>query len=76
MDEKQNKEYLERLTEVLSTCLTTPPSTKHAFLIVAHDETESLSMYSVNATEEMLPAMVRAAQLLLTSDSSEPRVIH
>ena len=78
MNEDEKLEYLSRLGEVLTACLTTHEASQHALLIVANDATESLSLYSINASEETLAPLVKAAaQIVFThGDMGSDRVLN
>lgn len=78
MDDKEKTEYLERLTKILRECLTTHEGSKHALLIVANDETESLSIFTVNADEDILTPLVTAAQQIVEvhTETGKDRVLN
>lgn len=67
LTQEQRDEYLARLTEVLKECLQ-ERSVKQGLLIVADVETGLLRLYSINADEAILPALLSAAaQIIMPS---------
>lgn len=76
MDENEKADYLDKLFTVLSECLITHEKTKHALLIVANDETESVSLYAVNAGEEVLVPLVKSALQIVAIGAKDSSTIH
>lgn len=78
MDENEKLEYIDRLTKVITECLTTHEETKHALLIVANDKTESVSLFAINAGEEILAPLVKSAVQIvaISTDSETSGTIH
>lgn len=60
-DEKDETEYIEQLTAILKGCLT-GERRKHALLVVADDRSQTISMYSANANDEFVTALLHAAK--------------
>jgi thiamine phosphate synthase YjbQ (UPF0047 family) len=63
-DDKQK--YVTQITKAVWECLNTP-DIKHGLLITANDTTATISMYSINADEEILPALLTAATRIVHS---------
>ena len=78
MNEDEKTEYLDRISALLTECLTTHEGSRHALLIVANDDTESLSLYSINAKEEILGPLVKAAAKIVAThtDTGSERVLN
>ena len=78
MNEEEKVDYLNKLSELLTECLTTHEGSRHALLIVANDDTESLSLFSINAKEEILGPLVKAAAKIVAThtDTGSERVLN
>lgn len=78
MNEEEKAGYLSKISELLTECLTTHEESRHALLIVANDDTESLSLYSINAKEEILGSLVKAAATIVAThtDTGSARVLN
>jgi hypothetical protein len=70
-------DYLARLTTALQECLRSD-SKKYGLLIVADGEMDVMSLYSINAVEEMLPAILTAAAQVVFAQTNQeqPRVFN
>lgn len=71
-------EYLEQLNGILRDCLTGEKK-KHALLIVANDNTQTIAMYSANANDGFVNALLLAAKTHLEIEATyegEERVRH
>lgn len=60
-DEKDETAYLAQLSEILKGCLTGERS-RHALLVVADDRSQTIAMYSANANDEFVTALLHAAK--------------
>ena len=66
MDDDDKQRYVKQLTKVVQDCMDLP-SMKHGLLIVANDDTEMLSLFAINADEEVLPTLLMAASKVVTA---------
>jgi len=76
--DEEKADYLKRLHKAIDDCLEKPDSLKHGLLIVANDETETLSIYTLNMEEEALQPLFRAAKEIVDVhlDTSPDRIIN
>ncbi len=78
MNEAEDEKYLIKLAKILQDCLTGQKK-KHALLVVANDETETIAMYSVNANDAFVDALLIAAKTHLEIEEAlkgEERSVH
>lgn len=78
MTESDKKEYIALISEMLANCLE-EGSKKHGMIILSNEETDVLTIYSINAEEEILPAILASAsQVVLARQetSSKDRTIN
>lgn len=61
MNDEDEAEYLQKLTAILKDCLTGERK-KHAMLVVANDDSQTIAMYSVNANDLFVDALLAAAR--------------
>lgn len=66
MNDDDKQRYLKQLTEVVQDCMDMPDM-KHGLLIVANDDTEMLSLFAINADEDVLPTLLMAASKVVCS---------
>jgi hypothetical protein len=76
VNDEDKVKYAAKLIEAVNACLNADH--KHGLLITCDDSTETLSLYSINAEEEILPSLITAATMVIggRSDLDTKRVIN